>query len=110
MKQKKVKVIYNCRDIVMLQKDGLYVVCTHFQGVDDQTGRVLGDACELFSNPLEAFDYWNKKVYSAGRARIGEFLKEHGRNPLTGEIDMQIIREKSERSLWESAEGIEKDR
>lgn len=97
MKSKKIKVIYNCRDIVMLQVDYQFVVCTHFQGVDAETGRILGDDLEVFANPLEAFTYWDGRVYSEGRKRIGEWLKQQGRNPLTGELDPDIIAEKCER-------------
>ena len=87
-----VKVIYNCRDIVLMSAEGGFTVCSAFGGADED-GAILGRDKRQFRNPLEAFDYWLLLVDAAGRRSIGEYLEREGRNPYTGKLDKQAIAE-----------------
>ena len=84
------KVIYNCRDIVLIQTDKMFAVGSEFQGYDAE-GHVIGRNVHYYQNPIEAFNVWICLVEAIGRRKIGEYLKSVGRNPYSGQLDKRYI-------------------
>lgn len=80
------KIIFNCRDIVLLHNGKYFAVCSGFQGKDPD-GKIIGSNVRYVRNPIEAFDYWIMLVDAAGRRSIGKYLTGLGRDPYTGELD-----------------------
>lgn len=79
------KILYRCRDVVMVKQDETYIVMTGYAPAPETEQGCTCKTALTFTNPLLAWDNYVSTMDNNVRRRIGDALEQHGRNRYTGE-------------------------